>query len=123
MSRTVFIAGGMGGIGKACVKKFISQGDTVTFTYAPGKTDESELADFLAALGEGATALAIDLSNPVSIKETLSDAFKTMGGIDTLVNAAAVGSASAVPSAAGAGGGSSAGGGASRVAAAAAERA
>lgn len=83
----------MGGIGKACVKKFISQGDTVTFTYAPGKTDESELADFLAALGEGATALAIDLSNPVSIKETLSDAFKTMGGIDTLVNAAAVGSA------------------------------
>lgn len=33
-ARNIFITGGMGGIGKSCVEKFVDQGDQVVFTYA-----------------------------------------------------------------------------------------
>jgi NAD(P)-dependent dehydrogenase (short-subunit alcohol dehydrogenase family) len=33
-ARNILITGGMGGIGKSCVQKFITQGDQVVFTYA-----------------------------------------------------------------------------------------
>jgi NAD(P)-dependent dehydrogenase (short-subunit alcohol dehydrogenase family) len=93
MGRRIFVTGGMGGIGRACVERFIAQGDRTTFTYAQGKTDEKELHAFLAALGERASAIAIELSDPSSIRVALGKAQQEMGEIDTLVNAAAVGSA------------------------------
>ena len=45
-SRNIFVTGGMGGIGKACVQKFINQGDKVVFTYAQEKSNEIEAEKF-----------------------------------------------------------------------------
>ncbi len=39
MPRNIFITGGMGGIGQSCVRKFIAQGDLVTFTFAEDKAN------------------------------------------------------------------------------------
>lgn len=92
-SRNIFVTGGMGGIGKACVQKFINQGDKVVFTYAQEKSNEIEAEKFAKTLGPEATSIAIDMSDPTSIRGALEQSQSTMGSIDTLINAAAVGSA------------------------------
>lgn len=93
MSRNIFITGGMGGIGQACVRKFIDQGDNVTFTFADEKANKVEAENFAQSFGSRARALGIDMGETDSIRKTLNEANKSMGSIDTLVNAAAVGSA------------------------------
>ena len=92
-SRNIFVTGGMGGIGKACVQKFINQGDKVVFTYAQEKSNEIEAEKFAKTLGPEATSIAIDMSDPTSIRGALEQSQSTMGSIDKLINAAAVGSA------------------------------
>ena len=58
MSRNIFITGGMGGIGQACVRKFIDQGDNVTFTFADEKANKVEAENFAQSFGSRARALA-----------------------------------------------------------------
>jgi NAD(P)-dependent dehydrogenase (short-subunit alcohol dehydrogenase family) len=93
MSRNIFITGGMGGIGKASVRQFVAQGDVVTFTYAEGIGNQQEAQEFAQSLKGDVTGVVIDMSNAESLKSTLKTAISKMGSIDTLVNAAAVGSA------------------------------
>jgi NAD(P)-dependent dehydrogenase (short-subunit alcohol dehydrogenase family) len=92
-ARNIFITGGMGGIGKSCVEKFVDQGDQVVFTYAEEKSNQIAAEEYAASLGKSATAIAIDMSDPTSIRSALTKSQSIMGSIDTLVNAAAVGSA------------------------------
>jgi NAD(P)-dependent dehydrogenase (short-subunit alcohol dehydrogenase family) len=93
MPRNIFVTGGMGGIGRACVKKFVEQGDRVTFTYAEGKLNHDEAESFAKSLGSEVFSLPIDMGKTDSIKNSLNQSLKQMKSIDTLVNAAAVGSA------------------------------
>lgn len=93
MSRNIFITGGMGGIGKSSVRQFVAQGDVVTFTYAEGTTNRQEAEEFALSLQGEVTAVSVDMSNVESLRSTLKTAITQMGSIDTLVNAAAVGSA------------------------------
>ena len=93
MPRNIFITGGMGGIGQASVRKFTAQGDLVTFTFAEDKANRDAAEIFAESCNGKATAVAIDMSDAESIRKTLLTAQSKMGSIDTLVNAAAVGSA------------------------------
>lgn len=93
MSRNIFITGGMGGIGQASVCKFIEKGDVVTFTFAEDKANRDAAESFANSLDGNATALPIDMSDAKSIRATLAKAIAKMGSIDTVINAAAVGSA------------------------------
>ena len=93
MTRNIFITGGMGGIGKASVRQFVAQGDVVTFTFVGGKANEQEAQEFAVSLKGDVTAVEIDMSDVQSLRSTLKNAISTMGSIDTLINAAAVGSA------------------------------
>ena len=70
MSRNIFITGGMGGIGQACVQKFVQQGDKVMFTFATEKANQVEAEKLAKSIGPTATALAIDMGNPDSIRAT-----------------------------------------------------
>lgn len=56
-SRNIFITGGMGGIGKSCVQKFVDQGNKVVFTYAGEKSNQIVAEEYAASVGNFATAL------------------------------------------------------------------
>lgn len=83
MEKTVLINGGSRGIGAAIVKAFAEKGYQVFFTYA--KSEES--AKRLAAETR-ATAILADSRCEAEIKNTIS----RVGGVDILVNNAAVSS-------------------------------
>ena len=80
MTRTVAIIGGTSGIGLEIAKDAIARGEHVVLT---GRDLESAQA-IAATLGEGATGLAVDISDPESIAESLA----SMGPINGLVLAA-----------------------------------
>lgn len=90
--KIAFVTGGMGGIGRACVQALLAHGATVAFTYA----DRRESADDAQRLVDTAPRLsahALDLRHADSIARSLHDAHARWGGIDILINNAAVGSA------------------------------
>lgn len=80
MTRTIAIIGGTSGIGLEIAKDAISRGENVVIT---GR-DLANTQAIAATLGEGATGLAVDISEPESIKESLA----SVGPINGLVLAA-----------------------------------
>ena len=77
----ILISGGSRGIGRACVEKFIQNGDSVAFIYKSNHDAAQSVADSL-----GATAICADISNPDDAKRALSEAIKALNGIDVLIN-------------------------------------
>lgn len=61
--RKVLITGGSRGIGRACVEKFISEGDCVAFVYRTSDADAKELAQ-----RTGANLIKSDVSSPEGAK-------------------------------------------------------
>ena len=90
--RTALVTGGTGGIGRACVERLRRYGATVALTYVEGIEDGRAA---LASFGDagGLTAHALDLRHAASIRRCITQVVATHGGIDILVNNAAVGSA------------------------------
>ena len=74
MGKSVFITGGSGGIGKACVEKFISEGWKVAFTYNKGKDAAEALAEGYDR--ESILPLCLDLSKEDALND-LEEAVKT----------------------------------------------
>lgn len=92
-SRTVFITGGLGGIGRAAVDVFLAHGAQVAFTYAEG---QESIADAQALVDTQPARLSmhgLDLRSVKSIQKCISEARSRWGRLDVLVNNAAVGSA------------------------------
>lgn len=81
----VLITGGSRGIGAACVRKFVENGDTVAFIYR----SDSAAADALAR-ETGACAVRGDLSDPTDAVRAAEAAIAHLGGVDVLVNNAGV---------------------------------
>ncbi len=75
--RTAIVLGGTQGIGREIVKSLASSGATV---YLTGRSTESASAA-AADIGMGVTGLALDLSEP----ETIKDALSSVGRVDDLV--------------------------------------
>ena len=69
MSRTILIAGGTSGIGLELAKDLVAQGDRVILT---GR-DLARAREVAAGLGELATGLALELSEPDTIEAALAD--------------------------------------------------
>jgi len=83
-SKTILITGGATGIGFATAQRFIDEGGTV---YLTGRR-EAELAAAVARLGERATGLRGDVSNPDDLDETIDAVRRQSGSLDVLfVNA------------------------------------
>ena len=78
--RTIVIVGGTSGIGLEIARDRLSRGDRVVLT---GR-DQEAAAGVAEALGEGATGLALDLSEPDTIQERLA----SVGEVHGLVLAA-----------------------------------
>ena len=83
--RKVLVTGGSRGIGKACAEAFVKMGHSVCFIY-----EKNEDAAKKTAASLGASAIKCDISKPDQVKRAVREAAELMGGIDVLVNNAAV---------------------------------
>ena len=83
--KRVLVTGGSRGIGRACVERFTADGCRVAFIYR-----ENEEAAAKTAEAFGALPIKCDVSSFDDVKRAVTQAADTMGGIDILVNNAAV---------------------------------
>ena len=91
--RTIFITGGLGGIGRAAVAAFLAHGAQVAFTYAVGQESIDDAQALVDTQPERLSMHALDLRAVASIRQSMWDAMARWGRLDVLVNNAAVGSA------------------------------
>lgn len=91
--RVALVSGGGGGIGRALIKQLSSQGAQVAFTYVEGAEDPGEVISELGLEAQGVTSHSLDLRSSESIRHCVASVVDQHGGIDILVNNAAVGSA------------------------------
>lgn len=85
VNQTAFISGGTGGIGAAIAKRFIANGARVVIA---GR-DEEKLKRVCSALGENATYVVLDITEPKQFDGVIEEASrKTRNRIDILVNCA-----------------------------------
>lgn len=88
MSRNVLVTGAARGIGRAVATAFAEAGDRVAVHYG---TRRSEAEDTLAGLpGEGHVLVGADLRDPEAAAALVARAVEGLGGVDVLVNNAAV---------------------------------
>lgn len=91
--KTIFITGGLGGIGRAAVEAFLANGARVAFTYALGKELEADAQALVDKAPDRTSFHALDLMSIETIRNSMSEALSRWGRLDVLVNNAAVGSA------------------------------
>ncbi len=83
--KRVLISGGTRGIGRACVEKFISEGDRVAFFYRSSDSQAQELSCHTGALG-----IKADVSDPEQVKAAVRSVLEGFGGVDILINNAGI---------------------------------
>ncbi|MEM7114012.1 MAG: SDR family oxidoreductase [Chloroflexota bacterium] len=91
--KVVFLTGGMGGIGQACIDSFVAHGAQVAFTYADGQESAESAQQLVATTPEQLSAHPLDLRFVRSIETCMEAVMQRWGRIDIVVNNAAVGSA------------------------------
>ena len=83
--KSVLITGGSRGIGRAMVELFCKEGYRVAFTYLHSEKEARELSE-----KTGALALLADAESEPQILASVKAAEEALGGIDCLINNAAV---------------------------------
>ena len=82
--RKAIVTGGSRGIGRAIVERLAADGTAVVFSYA---TDEAAAKQLL---GDRVWAVQADLADPAQIERLFATADEHLGGLDVLVNNAAI---------------------------------
>lgn len=88
--RAALVTGGAVRLGRAMVEELARSGWTVAFSYASSEEQARELVAALAAEGRTAVALHADLDDRAARRRLVADAVAALGGLDALVNSAAV---------------------------------
>jgi NAD(P)-dependent dehydrogenase (short-subunit alcohol dehydrogenase family) len=88
--RIALVTGGTGGIGRATVDRLAAHGARVALTCVEGVEDPAQVQ---AGFGFPVTVHPLDLRDAGSIRRCIQGVVQAHGGIDILVNNAAVGSA------------------------------
>lgn len=89
-NKIAFVQGGSRGIGAAIVKRLAADGATVAFTYVTSPQPAQELVSQIEAAGGRALAIQADSADASALKQAISIAAETFGGLDILVNNAGV---------------------------------
>src|SRR6478672_6480634 len=84
--KVAVITGGAGGIGAAICRRYAAEGARVVVADRSGEQGKTLAAE----VGNGAFAVPLDVTSRASIDAMVETVVKTAGGIDILVNNAAV---------------------------------
>ena len=86
-SKVALVTGGAKGIGSAIVKRLISDGYKVAFTYY---SSEEKALKLCAEIGENCKVCKLDITDSCAVKNVVDDIEKNFGEITILVNNAGV---------------------------------
>ncbi len=81
----VFIIGGSGGIGRACVQRFAEAGAKIVFTFHQNIQAAQEIKK---DLGDSVDFVQLSNQNESQVHEVISEIASNQGGINTIINAA-----------------------------------
>ncbi|MBW8523503.1 3-oxoacyl-ACP reductase FabG [Chryseobacterium chendengshani] len=90
-NKVAFVTGGSRGIGQEIVRKFVSEGVNVAFTYASSEETANLLASELSNEEIKVLPIKADSSNAESILNAVEQAHRELGNFDILVNNAGLG--------------------------------
>ena len=84
------VTGGSGGLGKAICKALAESGVSVAVGYKDGRDRADQVCESIAASGGKAVPVGLDQSSETSIKAAIDEVVEAFGGVDILVNKAAM---------------------------------
>ncbi|MGE2690586.1 3-oxoacyl-ACP reductase family protein [Mycolicibacterium pulveris] len=88
--RRALVTGGSRGIGAATVRRLAGDGAAVAFTYSASAAEAEKLVAEVAEHGGRAVAIRADAADPAQVTAAVEQAVAELGGLDVLVNNAAV---------------------------------
>ncbi|WP_327129341.1 SDR family oxidoreductase [Streptomyces sp. NBC_01727] len=90
MGRTAVVTGGSRGIGRAIVERLCRDGAEVVFNYAASAEAAADVVRSVRAEGGSARAIRADLAEAGGVQRLMEAADEHLGGLDILVNNAAM---------------------------------
>lgn len=88
--RRALVTGGSRGIGAAIALALAEKGADVAITYERSVDRASQVVQAIEAIGRKATAIQADNADPAAVKRSVDKAAEGLGGLDILVNNAAI---------------------------------
>lgn len=89
--KRALVTGGSRGIGAAIAKALAEHGVDVAITYQRSAERADSVVASIKTLGRRGVALQADSADPAAIRRAVNDTVEALGGLDILVNSAAVG--------------------------------
>lgn len=89
--KRAIVTGGSRGIGAAIARTLAEHGADVAITYQRSAERADSVAASIRTLGRRGVALQADSADPDAIKRAVNDTVEALGGLDILVNSAAIG--------------------------------
>ncbi|MGV3579083.1 SDR family NAD(P)-dependent oxidoreductase [Brevundimonas sp.] len=89
--KRALVTGGSRGIGAAIARALAENGADVAFTYQSSKARADDVVAAIEAAGRRGVAIQADSADPGAIARAVTEAVSALGGLDILVNSAAVG--------------------------------
>lgn len=88
--KRALVTGGSRGIGAAIALAFADKGADVAITYERSADRAAEIVRAIEQKGRRALAVQADSADPVAVKRSVEEAVQALGGLDILVNNAAI---------------------------------
>lgn len=88
--KRAIVTGASRGIGAAIALVLAEQGADVAITYERSAERAQEVVQAIEALGRKAVAIQADSADPAAIRRSVDEAARVLGGLDILVNNAAI---------------------------------
>ena len=98
MKKTVLVSGAAKGIGAAIIKEFAKEGYNCVINYNTSLEEALKLKEEIEASGAKCLAIQADVSNEASVDKMFKEIEEEFGGVDVLVNNAAVDNYALFPS-------------------------